>query len=124
MTLDEMYWKQGYGELSTFRAYKHDPTDLHSAWFLVMPGGSMVEFNHCDPDAVDEARVRWIAAACNAALAAVSEADEHLAWFVDANQNSKWTDKPNWVQVWPGDPMWSDNWKRYELRRAIMGPSS
>ncbi len=41
----------------------HDPR-----WYLIMPGGSPLPLNHCAEHSMDEARARWIARACNAAL--------------------------------------------------------
>lgn len=50
-----------------FKAWKQDINDLHSPWFLVMPGGDSIPFNHNADDAVDCARAMWVAAACNLA---------------------------------------------------------
>jgi hypothetical protein len=66
---DRLLWPHGHDEHSTFRVFKPDPTNLHAPWFLVMPGGAMLELNHCEDDAVDEARCRWMVDALNRALA-------------------------------------------------------
>ena len=51
-----------------FEVWKKDPSDKHSAWFVVMPNGAMLEFNHNADDAVDEATARWVAETLNAAM--------------------------------------------------------
>jgi len=50
-----------------FEVMKSDPSNSHSPWLLRMPGTSAcLLFNHEPDDAIDEARCKWIAAACNA----------------------------------------------------------
>lgn len=56
-----------------FKAWKQDINDLHSPWFLVVPGGDSFPFNHNADDAVDCARAMWVAAACNAYAARITQ---------------------------------------------------
>lgn len=65
VTLEACSWPSGHG----FRVMKMDLSDPHSAWYVVMPGGSMLTFNNCASDAQDEAQANWVAAKLNAALA-------------------------------------------------------
>jgi uncharacterized hydantoinase/oxoprolinase family protein len=51
-----------------FLVAKVDPSDLHSPWYVIMPGGSMLTFNNCADDAMDEAAANWVAATLNAAI--------------------------------------------------------
>lgn len=60
-----------------FDAMKSDPSNLHSPWLLRMPGTSVcVQFNHEADDTIDQARCKWIANACNAALLAAEQPSE------------------------------------------------
>lgn len=63
-------WQQG----QSFRVMKMDVSDLHSAWYVVMPGGACLTFNNCADDAQDEAQANWIASMLNSALAAIDTA--------------------------------------------------
>jgi hypothetical protein len=64
-------WQPG----QAFRVMKMDVSDLHSAWYVVMPGGAMLTLNNCADDAQDEAQANWIASVLNAALATPHRAE-------------------------------------------------
>ena len=61
-------------EHDEFLVWKEDPSDKHSAWYVVLPtsttvgSGDLISFNAHFDDAVDEARARFVAVACTRAL--------------------------------------------------------
>lgn len=61
-------WQSG----QAFRVMKMDVSDLHSAWYVVMPGGGCLTFNNCADDAQDEAQANWVAHTLNAELASMA----------------------------------------------------
>ena len=86
-----------------FRVMKMDLSNLHSAWHVVNPGGSVLTFNDCADDAWDEARANWVANALNDALGAaatharaaaseplsVSERDQFESWMLTQGYGPK-----------------------------------
>lgn len=75
------HWAPG----QNFRVAKVDRIDLHSAWYVVQPGGGMLTFNDCADDAWDEARANWVADALNDRLAAATQAraNEPVAYAME-----------------------------------------